>query len=257
MKVLFAVNNDKISNTIVNKYKKLYDEEIIYKNVYYFNALISEIKKDKSYDRIVISEELEPLLITNYDEIDKFIFEKLDAISDEADETAIILICTDRRSKKDTILNKFFSIGVYNSLVGDDRNIDNVCKLINTPRTKKEAKQYIKFDSDLAIEENSENKVSEIELKNILTHYKKLGNNYAKYDEAFKSIALQYNYSQLKIIISILPKNVRDVLNNNSEKYREILNVISSMENVQKANEEEQENVKTKSKKKMLKRSNY
>lgn len=62
MKVLFAVNNDKISNTIVNKYKELYKEEITYKNVYYFNALISEIKKDKSYDRIVISEELEMFL---------------------------------------------------------------------------------------------------------------------------------------------------------------------------------------------------
>ena len=73
MKVLFAVNNDKISSAIVKRYKEEYNEEIEFKNVYYFNGLISEIKKDKSYDRIVISEELEPFSTNNYDEIDNFI----------------------------------------------------------------------------------------------------------------------------------------------------------------------------------------
>ena len=247
MKILFAVNNDKISNAIVEKYKKLYNEDLEFKNVYYFNALISEVKSNKTYDRIVISEELELFLTSNYNEIDNFIFEKLDAISDEADDTDIILICTDRRTKKDTILTKLFGIGVYNLLIGDDRSIEQVCKLINTPKTKKEAKQYINFDSS-SDDEDETNKVSELELKNILAHYKKLGNDYEKYSQSFSNIASQYNIPQLKIILNILPSNVKTVLEQKSDKYREVVRFIENLEKAQEKIEvpEEKKGKKTK-----------
>ena len=55
MKVLFAVNEDDISTQVVKKYQKEYKEIISYKNIYYFNAIIKELQRDKSYDRIVIS----------------------------------------------------------------------------------------------------------------------------------------------------------------------------------------------------------
>ena len=121
MKVLFAVNNDEISNAIVKKYQKDYKEILSYKNVYYFNAILKELQKDKTYDRVVISEDLEPFANNNYDTIDKFLFDKLDNISDEAtnaegNDTDIILICTDRRSKSDEMLNKLFGIGIYNAI---------------------------------------------------------------------------------------------------------------------------------------------
>ena len=61
MKVLFAVSDENISESIVKEYQKQYKEIISYKNVYYFNAIIKELQKDKSYDRIVISEDLEPV----------------------------------------------------------------------------------------------------------------------------------------------------------------------------------------------------
>ena len=104
MKVLFAVNNESISNSIIKKYQQEYKEIISSKNVYYFNAISKELQKDKSYDRIVISEDLEPFANNNYEVIDKFIFEKLDNISDEASSSngqdiPIILICADRRTK--------------------------------------------------------------------------------------------------------------------------------------------------------------
>ena len=104
MKVLFAVSSESISEAIIKRYQKEYKEILSYKNVYYFNAILKEIQKDKTYDRIVISEDLEPFSNNNYDTIDKFIFEKLDSISDEAHdnqgkEASIILICTDRRVK--------------------------------------------------------------------------------------------------------------------------------------------------------------
>ena len=117
MKVLFAVSSESISDAIVKKYQKEYKEIISHKNVYYFNAILKEIQKDKTYDRIVISEDLESFSNNNYDAIDKFIFEKLDNISDEAqdidgNETSIILICTDRHQKGNSFLVKLFSIGI-------------------------------------------------------------------------------------------------------------------------------------------------
>ena len=52
MRVLFAVNNEKISEAITKKYQSMYKEIISGKNVYFFNAIIKELQKDKSYDRI-------------------------------------------------------------------------------------------------------------------------------------------------------------------------------------------------------------
>ena len=74
MKVLFAVSNDNVSSSIIKKYQEKYKEIITSKNVYYFNAIIKELQKDKTYDRVVISEDLEAFTHTQYDQIDKFIF---------------------------------------------------------------------------------------------------------------------------------------------------------------------------------------
>ena len=122
MKVLFAVSNENISDSIVKKYQKDYKEIISYKNVYYFNAILKELQRDKTYDRIVISEDLEPFSNNNYDAIDKFIFDKMDNISDEAtnqsgNDIPIILICADRREKSEPLLIKLFGIGVYNAIL--------------------------------------------------------------------------------------------------------------------------------------------
>ena len=69
----------------------------------------------------------------------------MDSISDEATggeggDIPIVLITTDRRNRGDSILLKLFSIGVYNALIGADRNIEQVCTLVNKPRNKKDAK---------------------------------------------------------------------------------------------------------------------
>lgn len=229
MKVLFAVNNDEISNAIVKKYQKDYKEILSYKNVYYFNAILKELQKDKTYDRVVISEDLEPFANNNYDTIDKFLFDKLDNISDEAtnaegNDTDIILICTDRRSKSDEMLNKLFGIGIYNAIIGQDRSIDEVCKLINKPRTKKEAKLYYKIEAEnVNYQSENEDSVSETEVQNILAHYKRLGKNEDKYVDSFNNIVSQYTDAQLKIIIRYLPMGVKAVLEENSPKYQELV----------------------------------
>ncbi len=229
MKVLFAVNNENISERIVKKYQNEYKEIISYKNVYYFNAIIKEMQRDKSYDRIVISEDLEPFANNNYDTIDKFLFEKLDSISDEATddgekEAQIILICADRRSKSDSILVKLFGIGVYSAIIGKDRSIDEVCRLINTPRTKKEAKAYYRIEAeDVNYQTENDSDVNENEIRSIVNHYKSLGKNEDRYVESFNNIASQYTDAQLRVIIKFLPINVKAVLEAKSAKYQQVV----------------------------------
>lgn len=243
MKVLFAVSNENISESIIKKYQKNFKEIISTKNVYYFNAIQKELQKDNTYDRIVISEDLEPFANNNYDAIDRFIFDKLDVISDEAinsrrGDTPIILICSDRRNKSEDFLVKLFSIGVYDAVLGDDRSIDQICNLIKKPRTKKEAKVYYKIDTDdVKYSSESENEVSEVEIQNILNHYKKLGKNEEKYAESFESIASQYNQEQLKLIANILPLNVKAVLETTSPSYQKIMT--SSVSGMIKQQEEQ------------------
>lgn len=229
MKVLFAVSNESISDSIVKKYQKDYKEIISYKNVYYFNAILKEIQRDKTYDRIIISEDLEPFANNDYEAIDRFIFDKLDSISDEAidnkgEDTPIILICTDRRTKSEQLLVKLFGIGVYSALLGQDRSIEEVCKLIKKPRTKKEAKIYYKIEAeDVNYQAEAEDTVSEVEIQNIRAHYRKLGKNEDAYVESFNNIASQYTDSQLKVIVKFLPINVKAVLERDSSKYQSIM----------------------------------
>ena len=228
MKVLFAVSNENISAQIVKKYQREYKEIISYKNMYYFNAIAKELQRDKSYDRIVIGEDLEPFSSNNYDAIDKFIFEKLDNKSDEATgsegDIPIILLCSDRRSKSEPMLVKIFGLGIYNALLSPDKSLDNVCKLLNRPRSKKEAKTYYKIDSEeVNYQSENENNVSELEIQNILKHYKRLGRDEDKYIESFNNIAAQYNDAQLRIITRFLPLNVKAVLEERSPKYQSVM----------------------------------
>ncbi len=227
MKVLFAVNNDNISDAIIKKYQKEYKEILSYKNVYYFNAILRELQKDKSYSRIVISEDLEPFANNNYDSIDKFLFEKYTGIAEEAkninnEPIDIILICADRRKKTDDMLVKVYKKGIYNAIIGQDRSIDEVCRLINRPRDKEDARRYYNIQQSEFSEEDSENSVSEAEVQNILAHYKRLGKNEDKFVESFNNIVTQYTDTQLKIIIKYLPLNVKAVLEERSPKYQQL-----------------------------------
>lgn len=235
MRVLFAVNNEKISEAITKKYQSMYKEIISGKNVYFFNAIIKELQKDKSYDRIVIGEDLEPYANNNYEVIDNFLYDKLDSISDEASNSRegdipIILIATDRRERRDSLLAKLFSMGIYNVIIGQDRRIDNVCKLINMPRTKKEAKVYYGIDGEeVEYTDSNMDTVKEEEIQHILNHYKKLGKNEDLYVKSFEEIAEQYTDTQLKLITKYLPLNVRAVLEERCPKYQQVM--IGSVKN--------------------------
>lgn len=229
MKVLFAVHDENVSLSIVKKYQKEYKEIISYKNVYYFNATFKEIQRDKSYDRIIIDEDLEEYTNTSYEDRDKFLFNQLDRITDESSNNSgkdipIILICSERRNKAEDFFVKIFGIGIYNAIIGNDRSTDEVCRLINSPRSKKEAKSYYKIDSKkVDYDPEDENDVSEEEMQHILSYFKKLGKNADKYDECFRKISSQYNEQQMKIIVAILPKNVKEILQDVSTEYQKYM----------------------------------
>lgn len=229
MKVLFAVHDEKISSSIVKKYQKEYKEIISYKNVYYYNAILKELQRDKTYNRIIIDEDLEEFTSSSFEQKDKFIFEKLDNITDEATDSnsndiPIVLICSERRTKSEEFLIKLFGIGIYNAIVGNDRSTDEVCRLIKKPRSKKEAKLYYRIDSeDSTYRPEKADDVSEEEMQNILSYFKKLGKNEQKYVDGFKNLVSQYNEKQLKIIIAILPQNVKMILDENSPEYQKLV----------------------------------
>ena len=181
MKVLFAASDENISISVAKKYQKQFKEIISYKHVYFFDAILKELQINKNYDRIVISEELEEFSkSSSLEQKNKFIFDRLDRISDEAvasdgSDIPIILICSERRTKSEDILVKLFGIGIYNAVIGKDRTMEEVCRLINKPRSKKEAKIYYKIDSeDVNYEKESDSDVSEVEMQNIIMHFKKL-----------------------------------------------------------------------------------
>jgi len=226
MKILFALSNENITEAIKKEYQKNYKTQLTTKNVYYFNAIIKELQNNKTYDVIVINEELEPFNTINYDTIDKFLLEKLKTIREEATNAEgnvipIIFITTDRHILGDEFITKLYEIGIYNSLVGNDRNFENVCTLMFHPRNKQEARAYYRVNADI---DNTpkEDDVKEEEIKNIILHYKKLGRAEEKYVESFNNIASQYSDAQLKVIIRFLPLNVKAVLEAQSPKYQSL-----------------------------------
>ena len=102
------------------------------------------------------------------------------------------------------MLAKIYKKDIYNAIIGQDRSIDEVCKLIYRPRDKEGAQAYYGIHESELGETESENSVSEAEVENIRAHYARLGKNEDKYVESFNNIVAQYTDTQLKIIIKYL-----------------------------------------------------
>lgn len=227
MKILFAVSNENIATTIKKQYQDNYKGMLTTKNVYYFNAIIKELQNDKTYDVVIISEDLEPFANNNYDAVDKFLIGKLADIREESKKVdgtnlPIIFIMTDRHVAGDNLLCRLYEIGIYNALFENNRSIHKVCELISNPRNREMAKKDYRIIGDSQPEDDGNN-VKESEIKSIIDHYKKLGKNEEKYVESFDNIASQYSDTELKIIIKFLPLNVKAVLEEQSPKYQELM----------------------------------
>lgn len=229
MKVLFAVSNEKITEQVVAKYQVMYNELLSYKEVYYYNAVVKELEKTKDYNAIVIDESLESV---SNDKGDQYLLNNLDAITDVAvnnDNTQIpiILICKADRQPAEEFLEKIYKIGIFNALILKDRKISKICEYINNPRNKKDAKKYyqINVDDTEVVADTEEDSIAKTELKNILNYYAKLGNDTSKYSETFDRIAEQYTDVELVYIIARFPENVKNVLMNENQRFRNLMNI--------------------------------
>ncbi len=229
MKVLFAVSNEKITEQVVAKYQVMYNELLSYKEVYYYNAIVKELEKNKDYNAIVIDESLESV---SNDKGDQYLLNNLDAITDiavnnENTQIPIILICKADRQPAEEFLEKIYKIGIFNALILKDRKISKICEYINAPRNKKDAKKYYQIDVDDAevVADTETDSIAKTELKNILNYYAKLGNDTTKYSETFERIAEQYTDVELVYIIARFPENVKSVLMNENQRFRNLMNI--------------------------------
>ena len=222
MKVLFGFNKDDVAKSIANFYEQKYNEKLEQKTVYYYKSIVEEAAKN-SFDRIVILEELEQFPVNNFAQIDEYLFKNLDRVTDEFDAKNIIFIASDRRRIGDDFLTKLFNLGIYNVLTGQDRIKSKVTEIIRTPKSKKDVKQYYEKSAGNNIYQSNE--VSELEIQKILVYYRNLANDSSKYVETFDRISEQYTSEQMRIIINFLPQDVRDYLAQNSEKYKNILQI--------------------------------
>ena len=229
MKVLFAVSNEKITEQVVAKYQVMYNELLSYKEVYYYNAVVKELEKTKDYNAIVIDESLESV---SNDKGDQYLLNNLDAITDvavnnENTQIPIILICKADRQPAEEFLEKIYKIGIFNALILKDRKISKICEYINNPRNKKDAKKYyqINVDDTEVVADTEEDSIAKTELKNILNYYAKLGNDTSKYSETFDRIAEQYTDVELVYIIARFPENVKNILINENQRFRNLMNI--------------------------------
>ena len=232
MKVLFAVSNEKITEQVVAKYQVMYNKLLSYKEVYYYNAIVKELEKNKDYNAIVIDESLESV---SNDKGDQYLLNNLDAITDiavnnENTQIPIILICKADRQPAEEFLEKIYKIGIFNALILKDRKISKICEYINGPRNKKDAKKYYQIDVDdtEVVADTETDSIAKTELKNILNYYAKLGNDTTKYSETFERIAEQYTDVELVYIIARFPENVKSVLMNENQRFRNLMNIDSN-----------------------------
>jgi len=245
MKVLFAVSNEKITEQVVAKYQVMFNELLSYKEVYYYNAIVKELEKNKDYNAIVIDESLESV---SNDKGDQYLLNNLDAITDiavnnENTQIPIILICKADRQPAEEFLEKIYKIGIFNALILKDRKISKICEYINSPRNKKDAKKYyqINVDDTEVVADTEHDSIAKTELKNILNYYAKLGNDTSKYSETFERIAEQYTDVELVYIIARFPENVKNVLMNENQRFRNLMSIdpskLQQMEQAKKQQE--------------------
>lgn len=235
MRVLFALNNEKLVNQLAEFYQSTYKKELETKQVYFFKSLIETLRREKGFDRIIIHEELEPTGTKNQDVIDNYLYNNLDEIKDEAGKADIIIICSEKRQVTDKLFVKLFNLGIYNILIGQERTAGNLSSLIERPRTRREAKEYLGLESQKNISADSvnKNKLDEIEIRNIQRYFTDNIGDRNRIVAAFNQLYEQYTFEDLKEIIIFLPLEARQILEQSSPNYIALMNWRPSQGNVE------------------------
>lgn len=252
MRVLFAVVDEKISNAVIDRYQKEYNSDITYKNVYFFNAVVKELERDQNYDAIVIDELLETVAT---DDSDVRLLGSLQTISEVAinannTRIPIILILKAKRQYGEGFLNKIYSFGILNALIGKERKISKICELLAKPRTKSEAQEYYQISVKDDFKQNNEEIVPANELQNIINYYRRNLGAPETFSGIFDKIKLQYSDYELLYILDNLDDKVIEVLSKENQKYSDL---ITNKENILANNKQEKkENTETRTENNIL-----
>lgn len=210
-KILFGINQNtdkKIEEGILNKYKELYNKGFSYSSEYYLSGVKKRLDEE-NYDVLILHEELEK---TN-----KVTPSFLDRITDKFPDLKIVyLIGSDTEKKHIQIL---FNLGVYDILFPEDLQVISIAELIEKPRTKKEAKDYMEIDEveHIKYRENLE-EIPEEQLEQILLNIQI--SNDEDLSEIYDEINRQYNQKQMLFLVTILSEeNISRLKKCNNENF--------------------------------------
>ena len=185
MKVLFAIRDDSdIVDSLVRKYKKDNNKNMLYKVAKNFTAITKEVQENNDYDRIVISDNFDGK-IDKAENKEAILLKKLKGLLSVAKRKngkriPVIFIC-----KNSKIANSLMELKVYNFILKKDAGKKNIYDLINNPRSVAEAKAYYQ-----SISKNSENKPKTTTKK--VEENKKVSEEYTM-DENLKKCAKYLN----------------------------------------------------------------
>ena len=110
MKLLFAIKDENnIVDSVVRKYKQNHGEKVIFKELNNFNAIIKELQQNNSYDRIIVSDDVDEK-INRSEKKSKIILERIKTICQITKKNGkkrapIIMVC-----KNDKMLGNLYNL---------------------------------------------------------------------------------------------------------------------------------------------------
>jgi hypothetical protein len=213
-KVLFGLNqnpNKEIENRINDRYEKETGQRFEFDSEYYIDGIWKALR-EKEYDTLILKEDLEASPVK---------IDFLDNLTDNYPNLQIIFVINDTH-ERDTYVKQLFNLGIYNILYKEDLKIPNIIELIQSSRTKMDAKIYLDIDEIEAISKDSDMEtINDNELEKIFINLR-----IATVDEIstmFTEISNSYNDKQMLFLVSLLSSDVKDKLaksgNDNFEKH--------------------------------------
>lgn len=222
MKVLFAIGQDtsnSIQENILKQFQMKYNKSFEYKSEYYVEGAMKCLEEaEGQYDVLILNETLENVAVDT---------KLIDTITDLYPNLQVILAIDDKH-KEDDYTSKLYTLGVYDALYFSDFTDENLLELLDSRRSKKQAKDYycieekiddidIKFQITPITEDELNKTIS------VLHQSIKDGN----LSEIFKEVDKEYNPKEMCYLLTMLPQSILDELKKANDKvYRKYEKIV-------------------------------
>ncbi len=228
MRVLFAINQQyekNIENSILEAYKKLFNEEFEFEKEYYLDGILKSLE-EKNFDCLVIKEDLEGL--------NKVSISFLDKIKDTYENLNIIMVIDDEHNKDEYVLG-LFALPIYNIIYKNDMRISLLAELINKPRTRIQAKIELGIDevgeNISLINEAVEKKMSAIDEDKVEELIRELNSSTVdEINDTFKSFMDIYNDEQMMFLVSLFNESLDEkLIKSKSKEYKKYSSMLKKV----------------------------